>query len=182
MNWLDITLGLIILLSVFAGLRKGLSREIIGLAASILGLILAIWFYRTAGAHLQQYVSSQWLASLGGFLLIFFGVLIAGAVLSAAIGGLLKTVGLSPVDRLLGGVFGLARGLLFCFGTVTLLIAFLPSSNPGQLPQAVLQSRMAPYLIELSHVVAPLAPKDLKDSFEQRYKQVKSTWEKKAES
>lgn len=182
MNWLDITLGLIILLSVVAGLRKGLSREIIGLAAALLGLILAIWFYRAAGARLEHYVSSQWLASLGGFLLIFFGVLILGAVLSALVGGLLKTVGLSPIDRLLGACFGLARGLLFCFGTVTLLIAFLPSRNAGQLPEAVLQSRMAPYLIELSHVVAPLAPKDLKDSFEQRYKQVKSTWEKKAES
>jgi len=181
-NWLDIALGLVVLLSIFAGLRKGLSREIIGLAASILGLVLAIWFYRTAGARLEQYVSSQWLASLGGFLLIFFGVLLLGAVLSALVGGLLKTVGLSPIDRLFGGIFGLVRGLLFCFGAVTLLIAFMPSRKPGELPQAVLQSRMAPYLIELSRVVAPLAPKDLKESFEQRYKQVKSTWGRKAES
>ena len=182
MNWLDIALGLIVLLSVFAGLRKGLSREIIGLAASILGLVLATWFYRTAGARLEPYVSSQWLASLGGFLLIFFGVMILGALLSAVIGGLLKTIGLSPIDRLLGALFGMARGLLFCFGIVTLLIAFLPAEKPGSLPQAVLQSRMAPYLIELSRVVAPLAPRDMKESFEQRYRQVKLTWGKKAES
>lgn len=182
MNWLDIALGFILLLSVFAGLRKGLSREIIGLGASLLGLVLAMWFYRSAGARLEQYVSSQWLASLGGFLLIFFGVLLLGALLSAVVGRLLKTVGLSPLDRLFGGLFGFARGLLFCFGTVTLLIAFLPSTKPGELPRAVLQSRMAPYLIELSRVVAPLAPGDLKANFEKRYRQVKSTWGKRPES
>ncbi len=182
MNWLDFTLGFLVLLSVIAGLRKGLSREIIGLAAALLGLLLAVWFYRTAGTWVAPYVSSQWLASISGFLLIFLGVLVLGAVLSAVVSGLLKTVGLSMVDRLLGGVFGLVRGLLVCFGTVTILILFLPSDKPGELPQAVLQSRMAPYLIELSYVITPLAPRDLKESFEQRYRRVKSTLGKKAES
>jgi len=181
-NWLDLTLALVMLLSVIGGVRKGLSREIIGLIASLLALILAAWFYHSAGSRLEPYVSSQWLASIGGFLLIFLGVLILGAVLSSVVGSILKTVGLSPIDRLLGAVFGLARGLLFSFGAVALLIAFLPSQKPGELPTAVLQSRMAPYLIELSQVIAPLAPKNLKDSFEQRYRQVKSTWAKKAES
>ena len=182
MNWLDVTLGFVLALSALAGLRKGLSREIIGLAASVLALILGLWFYHSAGDWLQPYVSAQWTASLGGFLLIFFAVLLAGALLSAVVGGFLKTIGLSPLDRLLGGAYGLARGLLLCFFAVTALAAFLPSGRPGQLPQAVLQSRMAPYLIELSHVIAPLAPEGLKDSFELRYRQVKATWEKKAES
>ena len=185
MNWLDIALGFIVLLSIFNGLRKGLSREIIGLAASVLALVLAVWFYRTAGAQLQGYVSSQWLASLGGFLIIFFAVIISGALLSAVVSRFLKTVGLSPIDRGLGAAFGLARGLLFGFLTVTVLIAFLPSDRPGQLPKAVLQSQVAPYLIELSIVVAPLAPQALRDNFEQRYRQVQqykqTTWEKKAE-
>jgi membrane protein required for colicin V production len=186
LNWLDITLAFVVLLSVFNGLRKGLSREIIGLAASIFALVLAAWFYRTAGAQLQQYVSSQWVASLAGFLIIFFAVILLGALLSAVVSGFLKTVGLSPIDRVLGAAFGLARGLLFGFLVVTVLIAFLPSEGPGQLPKAVLQSQMAPYLIQLSHVVAPLAPQGLKDSFEQRYRQVRqykqATWEKKADS
>ncbi len=178
MNWLDLTLGCVVLVSMLAGLRKGLSREIIGLAASILAFVLAFLGYHAAGQRLAPYVSSEWAASLGGFFVIFFAVLIAGALLSAVVGGLLKSVGLSPVDRVLGAAYGLFRGALVSFGLVTLLIAFLPSSKQGTLPDAVVQSRMAPYLIELSHVVEPLAPKGLKQSFEERYRQVK----RKAES
>jgi len=182
MNWLDIVLALIVLLSTFAGLRKGLSRELIGLAASLLALILAVWFYHSAGARLAPYVSTEWAASLAGFLIIFFSVLLIGALLSMVVSTFLKTIGLSPVDRLLGAAYGTARGALFSFGLITVLVAFLPSANRSQLPEAVLQSRMAPYLIELSRVITPLAPKSLKESFDQRYRQVKSTWTKKAES
>ena len=178
MNWLDITLSFVVLISVVGGLRKGLSRELIGLAASVLAMILGLWFYHAAGERLAPYVSSLWAASLGGFLIVFFGVLIAGAVLSAVVGRVLRTVGLSPVDRVLGAGYGLLRGALISFGVVTVLIAFLPLQKDGRLPEAVLQSRMAPYLIELSHVVEPLAPKGLKQSFEDRYRQLK----KKAES
>ncbi|MDQ6678646.1 MAG: CvpA family protein, partial [Acidobacteriota bacterium] len=110
MNWLDLTLGAMILISAVAAARKGLSREVIGLAASLLGLLLAVWFYRSAGARLAPYISSEWAASLGGFILIFFGVLILGGILSAVVGRLLKTIGLSMVDRLLGAAFGLVRG------------------------------------------------------------------------
>ncbi len=178
MNWLDIALGMIVLISVIGGLRKGLSREIIGLAASVLALILGLWFYHSAGERFAPYVSSQWAASLAGFLFVFFAVLIAGALLSAVVGRFLKAIGLTPIDRILGAGYGLVRGALIGFGVVTVLIAFLPSEKEDRLPKAVIQSRMAPYLIELSHLVEPLAPKGLRQSFEYRYRQVKQ----KAES
>jgi len=164
LNWLDLTLGAIILVSVIAAARKGLSREVIGLAASLLGLLLAAWFYRSAGARLAPYISTEWAASLGGFVLIFFGVLILGGILSAVVSRLLRTVGLSMIDRLLGAAFGLIRGLLFGFGFVTLLLAFLPGGKAGKPPSAVIQSRLAPHLMELSRLVAPLAPDGWKES------------------
>ncbi len=167
MNWLDLTLGAIVLVSAVAAARKGLSREVIGLAASLLGLLLAAWFYRSVGARLTPYISSEWAASLGGFVLIFFGVLILGAILSSVVSGLLKTIGLSTIDRLLGAFFGLARGLLFGFGLVTLLLAFLPGSKPGKPPSAVIQSRLAPHLMQLSRLAAPLAPAGWKERLQQ---------------
>ncbi|MDQ6675827.1 MAG: CvpA family protein, partial [Acidobacteriota bacterium] len=169
LNWLDLTLGAMILISAVAAARKGLSREVIGLAASLLGLLLAVWFYRSAGARLAPYISSEWAASLGGFILIFFGVLILGGILSAVVGRLLKTIGLSMVDRLLGAAFGLVRGLLFGFGFVTLLLAFFPGEKAGKPPSAVIQSRLAPHLMKLSRMVAPLAPGQWKESFYQAW-------------
>jgi membrane protein required for colicin V production len=175
-NWLDMVLGAIILLSALASGRKGLSRELIGLAASLLALLCAIWFYRTAGAHLMPYVSSTLAASVGGFFVIFFGVMIVGAILSAVVSRLLKTVGLSLVDCLLGAAFGLLRGMLFAFGILMLLLAMAPGARAGEPPEAVVQSRLAPYLIELSRLVARVAPDSVKESFDEKYEQIKSTW------
>ncbi|MCU1258367.1 MAG: Colicin production protein [Bryobacterales bacterium] len=181
MNWLDMVLGAIILLSAFASARKGLSREVIGLAASLVGLLCAIWFYRTAGARLEPYVSSHLAASLGGFIAIFFGVMIVGGILSAVVGRFLKTFGLSLVDRLLGAAFGLARGMLFSFGIVMLVLAVASGARGGEPPDAVVHSRLAPYLIELSHLVAHVAPDGVKESFERKYEQVKLSWQRAAD-
>ncbi len=181
MNWLDLLLGGLALLSALAGARKGLSRELIGLAASLLALLLGVWFYRSAGAWFAPYVSSQAVASLGGFFAIFFGVMILGAILSAVVSGFLRTIGLSLVDRLLGALFGLARGLLLGFGIVMILLAVAPASSSGQPPDAVVKSRLAPYLIELSRLVARLAPDSVKTSFEKKYEQTKLYWQRAAE-
>ena len=58
MNWLDFVLALILVASGIAGLRRGLSRQVIGLVSGVLALLLGIWFYGTVGFYLMPYVSS----------------------------------------------------------------------------------------------------------------------------
>jgi uncharacterized membrane protein required for colicin V production len=76
---------------------------------------------------------------------------------------------LSTVDRILGAVYGLVRGALIAIGIILTLAAF--SST-----KAVVQSRMAPYLIEASELVAKAAPREFKDRFQRQYEQMKSSW------
>ena len=64
MNWLDFFLALILLASGVAGLRRGLSRQIIGLISGVLALLLGIWFYGNAGYYLLPYASSRALANV----------------------------------------------------------------------------------------------------------------------
>jgi membrane protein required for colicin V production len=168
-NALDFVLIAIFLLSTLMSARKGFSREIIGLVAALLGLLLASQFYRVAGAPLRPYLSGDGLAWLAGFLLIFFGVLIAGALISGLVSRFLRTIGLSFVDRLLGAAFGFVRGGLIGIGIILAMVAFTSS-------QAVVKSRVAPYLIEISSLVAKEAPQELKDNFQQQYDRVKLAW------
>lgn len=173
MSALDITLIAIIAISTLLSARKGFSREIIGLAAAFLGLLLAAHFYRVAGAPLRPYFSGDNLASLAGFLIVFFGVIIAGALLSSLVGRFLRVIGLSLVDRLLGALFGFLRGALIAIGIILTLVAFTST-------KAVVQSRVAPYLIEASRLAVKAAPQELKDSFQFRYEQVKLAWQSAA--
>ena len=43
-------------------------------------------------------------------------------------------------------------------------------------PRAIVESRMAPYVVGMARAVASVAPHDLKESFHKTYEQVKAVW------
>jgi membrane protein required for colicin V production len=88
-----------------------------------------------------------------------------------------KAIGLSWLDRLLGAGFGVARGVVVCIALITAIVAFAPGKDFKTPPKAVVDSRIAPYIIDSAHVVTMAAPKELKDGFARRYNQVKQIWE-----
>jgi membrane protein required for colicin V production len=173
MNWLDFVLALILIASGVAGLRRGFTRQIIGLIAGVLALLLGIWFYGTAGYYLLPYASSRTMANAGGFVVVFCGVLLVGALVSYVAGRFVRVTGLSIVDHLLGAGFGLLRGLLFAIAIIMGVMAFSRGNKP---PEAIVHSRIAPYVVDAARVVVSMAPHDLKEGFRRTYAQVQSAW------
>lgn len=179
MNWLDVVLVFILVISIVTSFRKGLSRELIGLAAVVLALLLGIWFYGTAGSFLIPYVSSRGLANLAGFFIVFFGVMLLGTLVSHIVGRFLRVTGLRFIDHALGAGFGVLRGLLVAVALITGLMAF--STDADHPPQSVVNSRMAPYVVDGARVLVAMAPHELKEGFRKSYAQVKQAWEKALE-
>jgi len=179
MNWLDILLPLIVLLSTVSAAQKGFSREVIGIGAAVIGLVCGIWFYGLAGAFLLPYVSSPQVADFIGFFIVFLACVILGTMVSAIIRRFVRTVGLSWFDRLLGAVFGAVRGALLAMAVITALVAFAPAVAKDSVPAAVAGSRIAPYIVAGSNFLIAIAPRELKDSFHAHYAELKSYWEQK---
>ncbi len=153
MNWLDLLLLIILVVSVATSFAKGFTRELIGLVAAVAGLLCGIWFYRMAGASVRPYVSSRDVANLCGFLLIFLGVIFLGWLVSFAVGRMVKAVGLSWLDRLLGMIFGFVRGVIVCVAIITAVMAFVPGADAKSPPESVVESRVAPYVIDTAHIL-----------------------------
>jgi membrane protein required for colicin V production len=173
MNALDVVLLVILVASVATSFRKGFSREVIGLVSVLAALLLAVWFYGSAGSIFLPYVSSPAIAHFGGFVLVFIGVLMLGALVSFVAGRFLKVTGLSFFDRLLGAGFGLARGLVIAVALVMGMMAFSPSNRP---PGAVVRSRLAPYVVDAARVAAAMAPHEVREGFRKTYAEVKTAW------
>ena len=173
MNWLDIVLALILAASIAAGFHRGLSRQIIGLVSVVLALLLGIWFYGNVGYYLLPYASSRTLANAGGFAVVFCGVLVLGALVSFVVGKFLKVTGLSIVDHLLGAAFGVLRGLMFAIAIIMGVMAFSRGEKP---PETVVNSRLAPYVVDAARMFAAMAPHELKEGFRRTYAQVKAAW------
>lgn len=173
MNWLDYVLIALGVGFAINGAIKGFTRQIVGLAAMVFGLLLACWFYGTAGAFLIPYVSHKGIANFIGFLLVFVGVQAAGSLTGWLISKFFKTIGLSWMDRLLGVAFGLLKGAL----TAIVLVVGLTSFAIKPLPDAVAGSRIAPVLVEAGRVLVALTPKEMRDGFERTYQNLKRYWE-----
>ncbi len=173
MNWLDFVLALILLASGVAGLRRGLSREIIGLIAGVLALLLGIWFYGTVGFYLLPYVSSRTMANAGGFVVVFCGVLLLGALVSYVVGRFLKVTGLSIVDHLLGSGLRPAAWIGVCnrnhYGSDGVFARREAARSDRPLPDGPLCSGCRPH-------VRGMAPHELKEGFRRTYAQVKAAW------
>jgi membrane protein required for colicin V production len=178
MNWLDIVLLIVIAGSVLTSLRKGLTREIIGLVTVVLALLLGAWTYGVAGSFLIPYVSSKWVANLAGFILVFAGVMALGGIVSFVAGKVLKLTGLSIFDHLLGAGFGIVRGVLISTALVMAIMAFTPAGDP---PRSVVGSSLAPYVVDTARVFAAMTPREMKDGFRKTYAQVKDVWGKAVE-
>jgi len=175
MNWLDVVLLFILAASIMTSFRKGFTREVIGLASVVLALVLGIELYGSAGSLLASYVSTPAAANFAGFFLVFFGVLLVGAMVSYVLGKFLRVTGLSFVDHALGAGFGAVRGLLIAVALIMGIMAFSPSN---QAPQSVVQSRTAPYVVDAARAVAAVAPHELKEGFRKTYAEVKTIWGK----
>jgi membrane protein required for colicin V production len=173
MNWLDVVLLILLAWSIVTSFRKGFTREVIGLVSVILALLLGIWFYGTAGSYLVPYLSSRAAANLAGFLVVFCGVLLLGSLVSFVLGKFLKVTGLSIIDHALGAGFGLARGILISVALIVGIMAFSQGDRP---PASVVNSRLAPYVVDTAGVFAAMAPHELKEGFRKTYAEVKTAW------
>jgi len=168
-NWLDVVLAIIFVLSVSSGLWKGLARVGIGLLATILALFCAVWCYGTVAYYFLPYVSHKGIASFLGFVSIFFGIILLGAIAGRLLTALLKWAGFSWLNRLSGAVFGALRAYVISIGLVLALMAFTPHPPP----QSVAHSRFAPFVIRGARVCARMAPHEVRENVWESYKKLR---------
>jgi membrane protein required for colicin V production len=173
-NALDIGLLLLVLVSVIAGFASGLARVVIGLFATILAVILAFWFYGIPAAWFARWFDRGTVASILGFLAVFAGVVALGSLLSWAVSRILKFTGLSVLDRLAGGAFGVVRGAAAVAAVVAILLAFTPKPRPGW----IVESRVVPYAVDAAEVFTSLAPYRVRQAFRAGVDEVRKAWKK----
>ena len=97
-------------LSATVSLLRGFVREALSLAGWVLAFWVALTFTRDVAAILPPSISVPSARLAVGFLALFFGTLLAAALVNFLAAQLVERTGLSGSDRLLGVVFGVARG------------------------------------------------------------------------
>jgi len=125
MNWPDYAILGAILISLLVGALRGFIKEVFSLAVWAAAFIIAYQFAGDVAGMMENQVSLPSARTAMGFTGLFVAVLLIGGLLNYLLGRLVESTGLSGTDRLLGGVFGAARGLVLVVA-VLLVSGFTP--------------------------------------------------------
>ena len=147
--------------SVTAAAIEGFFHEAFKLAGLVVGYLLAAWQYQRLADWFAPHLKSPWLGEIAGFLIIFFAVLIVAGLAGRIARWAMKKAGLSSIDRILGAVLGLLRGVLMVSVVFTAMAAFAPAAK------WLAGSEFAPYFLVGGRAAVWLAPSELRHRFYQ---------------
>ena len=158
--WLDLIILGIVLLSALISLVRGFVREAFSLAVWVLAFWVSWSFFRDLEVPLRPLIDSP-TARLGiAFGLLMIVTLAIGGLVNYLIIQLVERTGMSGTDRLIGMVFGAARGVLLV-AVLVLLAGLTPLPSEDWWHGSMLVS----YFQELAFWLRDLLPPELADRF-----------------
>ncbi|MDD5028793.1 MAG: CvpA family protein [Rhodoferax sp.] len=125
MPTLDWIFATVLLLSMALGGWRGLVVEVLSLVNWAVAFVAAQWLALDVSRFLPISGASEVMRYALGFVLVFVVAAVMGGLLVVLIRKLTEAVGLRPIDRVLGLVFGLTRGVLLLL-VVTLVVTMTP--------------------------------------------------------
>ena len=156
LGWVDWCMLGVLVLSVVTGALRGLVFEVLAIVGWFVAYFAAQWAGPQLAPHLSIGAAGSPLNLVAAVALVFIAALIVWGILSRLVRTLVRATPLSPVDRVLGAAFGLARG-----GLVLLVLAVLVAYTPAARSAAWRESIGAAWLGSAVRGLGPLLPSDI---------------------
>ena len=153
MNWIDAACLLILAVSALMGLWRGFVQEALGLAAWVAAFSMANWQAERVAQWLPMSGWGMPVRQLAAYALVLLATLMLMAVLSKLTQALVQSIGLGPLNRVLGVVFGLLRGT-----AVLMALVFVLTMTPWMRHPDVQTSLTVPLVMSGLQQVKGLLP------------------------
>lgn len=167
MHWFDVGVTVLVLLLGVWGLWRGLIREVMSLAGFIAAFVLSARGYPYVALALGNVITVEWARQAISVALIFVVVMLLAAVLSRLLRLMLQVIGLSLVERFLGGVFGVLKVTLIVSSLLIVSSKFLPTFTK----QLGAESALAPLFFHTANMLAIVLEQKDYDAFKQMSQQ-----------
>ncbi|MDM3871674.1 CvpA family protein [Porticoccus sp. W117] len=152
MNWADWAIIAIVALSALISLVRGFVREALSLAVWVAAVIIAANFYQSLASQFTNLIETPSLQLIVAWVVLFLATLLVGMLVTYVIGQLVKATGLSGTDRLIGSLFGIARGLVL----VLIVLVLVPKALPVDEDPWWQQSRLIPQFLKFEQWAAEM--------------------------
>ena len=150
-GWVDAVMLAVIVVSALLGAMRGLTLEVLSLAGWVVAWFAGLWLGPPLAPHLPFGDVGSTLNGVAAFACAFLLVLVLWGLAARVVSALVGRTMLRPLDRGLGAVFGVLRGLV-----VLLAIATLFTFTPLGTAQAWRDSVGAVWLNAVLRELVPL--------------------------
>ncbi|WP_299330459.1 CvpA family protein [uncultured Psychrobacter sp.] len=143
MSGLDIIIAIVVLIGLWRGFQAGLIKTAVGLMGWFVALIVATRLATSIAPQLSSLVANPVLQTALAFLIVVIVILAIMHLLAFIFSSALKTLNLSVLDKVAGGVLGAAKNIL-----MVLVVLSISAPLLVQLPQwqtSVLAPELMPY-------------------------------------
>jgi membrane protein required for colicin V production len=123
MIWIDFTLIGLVFIFFIIGLLRGFTKEVFSLGFWMLAIWVSLNFSREFSVFLESAISHPPTRIIASFIALFAITLCLGSLISFLLNVLIKSTGLTFMDRFGGMILGVVRGMVVI--TVVILLAGL---------------------------------------------------------
>jgi membrane protein required for colicin V production len=167
---LDLVLLAVMLISGLLALVRGFMREILSIAAWGAAALVTLYSYSKLLPTAKTYFNSDTIASIAVVAGVFIGTLIIVSVITVRISDMILDSRIGALDRTLGFLFGLARGLLIVVVAYEFFIWLVPDK---QRPDWVVGAKSRTMLDSTGEWLKGLLPDDPENTILKRFKKNK---------
>jgi len=153
MNWLDIVIIIVLVITAISGFVNGLIKMVFSLAGLIVGVILAGRFYVALADHLG-FIPGDNAPRIVAFIIIFLVVMLVATLLGALLTKIISASLLNWVNRLGGVVLGVILGAIF---VASILAVWVKVADGGD---AVTASKIASVMLDKLPFILSLLPSE----------------------
>ena len=141
-TWVDWAVVAVVGLSTLLSLLRGFTREALSLLGWIAAFVLAYIFAGELASRMTGLISNITARYIAAWLLLLVAVLLLTGLVSMLVTQMVRATGLGTLDRLLGTIFGFARGVIIVLVLVFLVRELLPPRDQVWLYQAQLMPQI----------------------------------------
>jgi membrane protein required for colicin V production len=155
----DVGVGVLVLISAILATARGLTREVLSLATWAGSAAIAIYMWQYHPEIARQYIAEQIVADIATVVVTFIVALIVLHLLTMRIADFVVDSRVGPIDRTLGFVFGVLRGILIAI-VITIFGTWL---LPNNLPSWAADAQTIKPLQDMGQTLISLLPEGLEE-------------------
>ena len=152
MQGLDLVILIFTAFLLIKGVWKGFVKEVAGIIAVVLAVFISFRFHKDTAGYLVSFIDDKYV-TVTAYLMLFLAVYLAVMLFGNLLDKVLKSIFLGGVNRILGGVFGLLKSVLW-LTLITFAYSAIKDGAGLHHPAWIIDSLFYPFLLDFTEIMS----------------------------